>query len=129
MLITLGNSLKHAIFVTYTLPTGDAMATYSKRLTDKLVEKITPPAQGQDEYFDSLLSNFSLRIGISSKKSFYILFRSPHNGKVARLKVGSYPALKLGDARDKAKAYFEHIQKGIDPRFEKKLKNWSLKNG
>jgi hypothetical protein len=61
----------------------------------------------------------ALRVTDRGHKSFVLRARYPPQPKnPTRRRLGGYPAMSLDRARDKARAWQEMIQKGIDPRVE-----------
>lgn len=76
------------------------------------------PASGRAEHFDGATPGFALRVTASGHKSWTVLYR--HGGRVRRLTLGTYPALGLADAREKAKDTLRAAAKGGDPAAEKK---------
>ena len=88
------------------------------KLTSAAVEKLTPPDQGQVDYFDLNLPAFGLRVG-RSKKMYFVITRI--NGKRSRItlgqaKAGDGPGLSLAEARAKAGAVVDEAGQGHDPR-------------
>ncbi len=67
-----------------------------KKLTDQFVKNITATGRRQ-EYCDSLLQGFGLRVTKASVKTFYVRVRL--RNKITRITLGKYPALSLADAR------------------------------
>lgn len=63
--------------------------------------------------------SLSARVSAKGKITFQIRFR--FDGKGARIDLGSYPLISLKEAREKALEVRSLIEKGIDPRVEKKL--------
>lgn len=86
----------------------------SRKLTDPFIKRINPPKRGQQEYFDSLLPSFGLRVSYSGTKSWFVMTRV--NGKLIRVTFGRYPALGLSGARIKARSIIEAASTGTDPR-------------
>lgn len=63
--------------------------------------------------------SLSARVSAKGKITFQIRFR--FDGKGARIDLGSYPLISLKEAREKALDVRSLIEKGIDPRIERKL--------
>jgi hypothetical protein len=63
--------------------------------------------------------SLSARVSAKGKITFQIRFR--FDGKGARIDLGSYPLISLKEAREKALEVRSLIEKGIDPRIERKL--------
>lgn len=83
-----------------------------KRLNDLVLQRLTPPAIGRIELFDTVLPSFGVRIGASGKKSWVLITRV--HGKLKRVTFGKYPALGVADARDKAREMLAEIEAGND---------------
>ncbi len=88
------------------------------RLTARFVETAPLPQAGRLEFFDKSTPGFALRVTSAGHKSWIVMYR--HGGRVRRLTLGTYPALGLADARDKAKDAVRAAAKGGDPAGEKK---------
>lgn len=84
------------------------------RLTDHSVKAIKPPATGQSEYPDDLVTGLRLRVGAGGRKAWII--RTRVGGKSINRTIGSYPVMKLTVARDQAKQFLLDIQKQGLPR-------------
>lgn len=84
--------------------------TWLKANTGKQREKVEEKSDR-----DSL----SARVSAKGKITFQIRFR--FDGKGARIDLGSYPLISLKEAREKALEVRSLIEKGIDPRIERKL--------
>jgi len=80
--------------------------------TAKAVESFKPGTQQQD-YRDSHLAGFELRVSPGGTKTFNYVYR--HHGRQRRLKIGRYPDLSLADARRRAEEARGQLAKGIDP--------------
>jgi integrase len=84
-----------------------------RNLTSLFVETAKLPARGQITYWDIKLSGFGLRLSQGGAKSWTVAYR--HQGRMRWLKLGTYPTLKLADARDMARSRLAEVQKGLDP--------------
>jgi integrase len=86
-------------------------------LTDRWLKSGACKATGegrQTDYFDEALPGFMVRVSpVTGRKSFAYRYRI--NGKRRCLKLGTYPATKLGEARDRAKDAQRDVDKGVDP--------------
>jgi hypothetical protein len=58
-----------------------------------------------------------LRISQDSKKSYGVMYRQ--GGRLRRMKLGTYPLLSLGKARQKAAGVLRNAELGLDPATEK----------
>lgn len=88
-----------------------------KNLIDKTIISLKANKKRM-EYWDKSLKGFGLRISKKGEKSFCIMYRIA--GMQRRYTLGSYPKLKLAEARELAKDAFELVRKGKDPVQEKK---------
>jgi hypothetical protein len=87
-------------------------------LTDAAVERLKPPKSGQIDYWDRTLGGFGLRIGANGKRTFNVQTRVLVSGirKDVRIKIGTYPAISLAEARTMAVHYKALATQGKDPR-------------
>ena len=86
-------------------------------LTKLFVASVSPPQQGQIDYWDTRVSGFGLRVSAGGQKSWVIIYR--HNTRLRRMTLGPYPALSLADARQLARAALRDAAHGADPAGEK----------
>ena len=61
-----------------------------------------------------------LRIRAGERSTTWLLCARLHNGKRTRIKLGSWPAMGLSDARDAARAKHIEVIEGADPNEEKR---------
>ena len=73
----------------------------------------------REEYWDDSFPGFGLRVSIDGRKSWTYFYRV--NGRLRRLTIGSFPALSLADARQRALEAQYAITKGLDPALEKQV--------
>jgi integrase len=85
----------------------------SLRLTAKTVANTKPPARGRIEYWDAALPGFGLRVTEKGAKSWTVLYRV--HGRARRSTLGSYPAVPLAEARERARDILREVDKGNDP--------------
>lgn len=71
------------------------------RLTDLAIQKLAPPASGQQTYFDDAVRGFGVRVSQGGSKSFIVI----HGATRQRKTIGRYPAMTLKDARREAQAF------------------------
>jgi integrase len=82
-----------------------------KSLTEDGVAKLKTPAEGQIDYFDTLLPGLILRLGYGGSKTWLVRYykHRTRDGKKVSIptthKIGRYPVLKVKDARDKARVF------------------------
>jgi integrase len=62
-----------------------------------------------------------LGVRVSKKGKIVFQLRYRHNGKPARLDIGTYPLITLKQARDEAMRFRADLEKGHDPRVMKKV--------
>ena len=89
-----------------------------KRLTAAMVERITPPAKGQVEYYDLNMPGFALRVSYSGTKSWIVMIRI--RGKLARVTLGEWPIMGLAEAHAAAREAKLEAKVGGDPRETKR---------
>jgi hypothetical protein len=70
----------------------------------------------QTDYFDTTVQGLALRVTDRGNRSWCFHYRSPRDGKRARLTIGTYPATSLAVARGKAVEAKGHVDAGQDPR-------------
>jgi Arm DNA-binding domain len=90
----------------------------TRKLTDLFAERVQPPEQGRIEYFDATFGGLSLRVTAQGNKSWSLLYRL--GGRLRRLTLGQFPAIKPAQARREAGAALERVRLGIDPAEEKR---------
>lgn len=94
------------------------------KLTALAVARLTPPASGQVDYFDTTMPAFGVRVSLAGAKTYFVMTRVA--GKLTRLTIGKAkvndedPGYSLKDAREKAGEWTELAGRGIDPRQLKK---------
>jgi integrase len=84
-------------------------------LTDKQIEK-AKPARARERYvlWDAVAPSLALRVTDRGHKSFIVQRRV--NGRMVKLTLGTYPALPLAEAREKAREALREMARGKDPR-------------
>lgn len=87
------------------------------RLTDSRVASLKPPAAGQEEHADDLVTGLRLRIGAGGRKAWIVRTRA--GGKPINKTIGTYPLLSLGKARDEAKKLLIEIATNGTPRVQR----------
>src|SRR4051812_19100499 len=70
--------------------------------------------------WDAITPSLALRITDKGHKSFVIQRRV--NGRMVKLTLGEYPALKLIEAREKARTALSEMLRGVDPRQQRPSK-------
>lgn len=84
-----------------------------KRLTDRFLESVAPPATGRAVYIDDNAPGLELRVSSEGRKSWSIRYKSK-GGERQRETYGTYPAVKLADARRRARDIAAAAARGID---------------
>ena len=98
----------------------------AEKLTDKKLKNLKAPKTGRFEVWDQLVSDdrtlpgtFGIRVTRKGAKSWVIMYRTldAAKGKIQqkRLKIGSYPAMSLAEARKAARDTLLEVSKGSDP--------------
>lgn len=85
----------------------------AKALTVQSVEKLKPDPSRRLEIPDGLLPGLYLVIQPSGVRSWAVRYRAA--GKPRKLTLGQYPAVGLGDARERARDALEAVASGHDP--------------
>ena len=92
-----------------------------RKLTDRFIKTLRPPASGRLVVADSEAQGLSLRITPTAAKSWLVRFRLPRQPQTACV-VGPYPAISLAEARERARDIVTAAKKGRDlPAEEKRL--------
>ena len=84
-------------------------------LTQKLVDRLQPPAAGQLDVFDTKLGGFGVRVAASGHKAWFIMYRVGGAGKVRRFTIAPCDLLTLDVVRDQARELLLAAHKGNDP--------------
>jgi integrase len=83
-----------------------------KALTAKTIDALKPQAK-RYEVHDALCPGFSVRISPLGGRTFYVRYR--YGIRQRRLKLGVYPRISLGEAREQAMATLRQVDDGMDP--------------
>jgi hypothetical protein len=92
----------------------------TKKLTDLFVERAKPPASGRVEYFDASFPGLALRVTDKGAKSWSVFYR--FGGRLRRLTLGSWPAIKPAKAREEAQTALDRVREGVDPAEDKRAR-------
>ena len=84
-----------------------------KRLTDRFIQSVTPPASGRAVYIDTEAPGLELRVSSNGGKSWSIRYR-PKGNERKRTTYGAYPAISLAEARARAKEIAAAAARGVD---------------
>jgi hypothetical protein len=88
-------------------------------LNDRIIKAIKPAAAGKRvEVWDALVPGLGIRVTDTGTKSFVLVARYGGADNPARRALGSYGALTLEQARNKAREWLALIPRGIDPQAE-----------
>ncbi len=91
----------------------------ARKLTDRLIKVIEPPATGAVTVWDSETTGFGVRVFAPTKRhpqgdrSFFVNYRV--DGRERRYTVGSFREWKVEAARNEAKELRRRIDRGEDP--------------
>ncbi len=101
-----------------------------KALTDRMIKALKSSAPGaRAEHWDAIVPGLGIRVTDRGHKSFVVLARYPGHQNPTRRALGEYGAITLEEARGKARAWIELIQKGMDPAAaEEKQRQAELRN-
>ena len=84
-----------------------------KRLTDRFLQTVKPPAAGRDVYSDTDALGLELRVSERGMRSWSIRYRSK-GGERRRTTYGTYPAIPLAEARARAREIAAAAARGLD---------------
>lgn len=82
-------------------------------LTDAKIAKLKPPTDGQIEHRDHKVTGLRLRIGSGGTKSW--IYRARVGARTINKKLGTYPGLRLDDARHAALKIVQAIARSGSP--------------
>jgi integrase len=92
----------------------------SIKMTARGVDALRPPAAGQVDYWDADNPGFGLRVSAGGRKAWVAMYR--HGNVKHRLTLGTYPALSLAEAREKAAIAHHAVQyAGVNPATVKRM--------
>lgn len=86
----------------------------SPRLTTKFVESVKPTEGRQVAYPDAQVPGLELRVSPGGRKVWSFRYRT-QEGRQRRMSFGAFPAVDLGDAREKAFKVLGAVADGADP--------------
>jgi integrase len=75
------------------------------------------PNLKQKVYFDSGTPGFGVRVTRNGVRTWVVVYR--HEGRLRWYKIGSYPRMRLADARSMARGKLSEVEKGIDVAADK----------
>jgi integrase len=89
-----------------------------KKLTDQAVQALKT-TRTQEDFWDTLTPALHVRVsGTTNRKTWLVRYRA--NGKQRRMKLGTYPAVSLAEARSKARDELALVDEGRDPVSERR---------
>jgi integrase len=94
------------------------------RLTKGFIDKLQPPATGNEVHFDDTVKGYGLRIAAPSaqhpkgKRVFFVMGRV--NGKQVQFTIGAFGTYTEDAARKRAQKLLQDMREGIDPREAKR---------
>ncbi|MEM7173206.1 MAG: site-specific integrase [Pseudomonadota bacterium] len=92
----------------------DTLRTHpKKRLNDRLVRSLAPPAKGNRITYDADLKGFGLRVTAAGARAFVLNYRI--KGRERRMTIGSYPDWTVLAARREAESLKRLVDRGDDP--------------
>lgn len=84
------------------------------RLTERVIDRLTPPTSGYLIAWDEDLKGFGVRVTAAGAKSFIVNYRT-RDGRQRRATVGRFPATSATAARLRAQELLAGIMLGSDP--------------
>jgi integrase len=92
-------------------------------LTRSMIERaVCPPDLTQELLWDAVVPGLVVRVLPGGSKTYYFLYRPAGSGRgpMLWLKLGSFPALSLADARAAGRGYAGDVSRGQDPAAARK---------
>jgi len=92
-----------------------------KTLTVRKVESrnLKAKAGKREDHHDAVVPGLALRVTETGHKSFVLVARYPsHPKNPTRRSLGDVGKISLNQAREKARAWLDLVEKGIDPKVE-----------
>jgi integrase len=87
-----------------------------KTLTDRACKALKAATAGtRYEIMDGVVPNMAIRVTDKGAKSFVLVARFPGSDNPTRRALGTYGAITLDSARDKARNWLALLQQGVDP--------------
>jgi integrase len=91
-----------------------------KALTDGFLRSVKPPLAGRLEIADLGCSGLEFRATAAGARSWSYRFRDTKTGRVGRATIGTYPAIGLSAARERANDMRKDVAAGINPAVRKR---------
>src|SRR5438128_5142689 len=92
-----------------------------RKLNDSIIRSLALPDKGQRVVWDGGLPRFGLRLAAGGSRAWVVKYKV--RGRSRWLTLGTYPLLKLTDARAKAKKALAKVVQGEDPAAERRAAN------
>lgn len=90
-----------------------------QNLTVRKLDSLKAAPKGKRlELPDSIVPGLTVRVTAKGVKTFCLVARYPGSDNPTRRALGTYGAITLDDAREKARTWHELLRKGIDPKDE-----------
>ncbi len=90
-----------------------------KALTDRTLKALPDAPKGKHyDRWDATIPGLGVRVSDTGRKTFVLAVRYPGNRSSARRALGTYGAITLADARQKAQDWLKLIEAGKDPANE-----------
>ena len=86
-------------------------------LTDRLLKNLKTEDTLEEFWDQAFPGSFGVRVMKSGRKTFVFMYRIGNRRR--RMKLGTYPALSLAEARQQAFAHLGAVQRGDDPAEER----------
>lgn len=86
------------------------------KLTTKAIDALPPAAGKRYEVRDALIPGLHIRVSAKGTKIWYLAVRV--DGRMRRIKIGSYPILSLSDARERTQSILREIALGTYGRHD-----------
>ena len=82
-------------------------------LKAKTIQHLKANGTAQRTVVDGLVPGLRIRVSKTGRKTWSVRYKA--NGKRRKLKLGTYPATSLKEARERARKVFARVEKGEDP--------------
>ena len=86
----------------------------ARKLSARFVETVSSKGRRRD-FRDAAVSGLQLRVSKGGVKTWTFRYRRKSDGRLQRVTLDHYPAMKLEEARTKAKELIAAVAKGADP--------------
>ncbi len=87
------------------------------KLTHRGIASLATDGPWLTDYWDDTIPGFGVRVHHSGRKAYFLRYTA--QGKRRRMNLGTYPALPLAQARNKAKEVLGRIATGGDPQVQR----------